>query len=339
MRKTRNCPSVPGSDRVLRSHTVQHVHSSSKPSKSKERRSRTDPRAPKRKRNLNSRPQPSPPSHMKCRICIEEQALEEFVKWVPPFQDLELAAMEVPPGCMGHLTRDPKEKGNDPVCKTCIGNFISAKLDMLGVHRLSRGCLQPGCNITWQPQFLVRYLDGEALEKYNIAMFEAWKTEVRPQLVTCVSPTCNAIGLPDVYAPGFPQVSCHACATRYCAQCGVSWHQGLSCAEYSATAVNENMTEQENQILALIQSIDGRRCPNCQLVIIKDGGCHNMLCSACRTYFHWDTAASAVIGPRKAEPWFRDVAAYWTPAHHPSKICEQDAIDQELLGAGAHVSK
>lgn len=274
--QTLSRPTMPKNSRVLRSHATQLETTSSKPTKPKKRRSRADPWAPKRKPNPSSRPRPPPPSHFTCRICIEEQPSTEFVKWVPPNQGRVGPAIEVPFSCIAHLARNPRKRTINPVCKTCIGKSISAKLDTHGVRQVSRGCLEPGCDATWQQQFLMRYLNGEALDKYNVAMFEVWKVDVRPPLVTCVSAICNASGLPDVLAPGFPQVSCHECATRSCAQCKVLWHQGVSCAEYSAKAMNENMTEPDNEILQLMQSKDGRRCPNCQLVIIKDGGCDSM---------------------------------------------------------------
>jgi len=277
MKQTRDRPSVSGSDRVLRSRTDQHVNPPSKVTKSKKRRARADPWAPKRKPNPDAKPRPPPRSHFTCRICIEEKPLNEFVKWVRPIRDQVATVREVPFGCLAHLARNPQNKSIDPVCKTCIGRSFSAKLDMLDVRQVSRGCLVLGCDTNWEQQFITRFLDSEALEKFNVAMFKAWKTDVQPPLVTCVSPTCNAIGLPDVFSPGYPQVSCYTCATRYCAQCEVPWHKDLSCAEYSAKAVNENVTESEQEILNLMQRKDGRRCPSCQLVITKNGGCSSML--------------------------------------------------------------
>jgi hypothetical protein len=61
------------------------------------------------------------------------------------------------------------------------------------------------------------------------------------------------------------------------------------------------MTTPEKETLQLMQARDGRRCPNCFLVIEKDGGCNAMYCEGCKTYFDWATAASAVPGSRMVD--------------------------------------
>lgn len=76
------------------------------------------------------------------------------------------------------------------------------------------------------------------------------------------------------------------------------WHTSLTCAEYGARHINAAMTSPENRTLELMQHRDGRRCPNCFLVIEKDGGCNSMYCEGCKTYFDWAMAASAVPGSK-----------------------------------------
>jgi hypothetical protein len=57
----------------------------------------------------------------------------------------------------------------------------------------------------------------------------------------------------------------------------VPWHKDITCAEYAAKDVDEKMSDPEKDTLKLMQSRDGKRCPNCQLVIEKDGGCDSMV--------------------------------------------------------------
>jgi hypothetical protein len=124
---------------------------------------------------------------------------------------------------------------------------------------------------------------GEPLEKFNMEMIEVWKEEADPKPLTCLSPNCTAIGLPDTTAGGYPQVTCNECSFRSCAQCLVPWHKDITCAERTAKQVDEKMSDQEKDTLKLMQSKDAKRCPNCQLVIEKDGGCDSMVS------FCWDT--------------------------------------------------
>jgi hypothetical protein len=57
------------------------------------------------------------------------------------------------------------------------------------------------------------------------------------------------------------------------------------------------MTDMEKETLELMQTKDGKRCPNCYLVIEKDGGCDSMFCTGCHKYFNWATAGKTLI------PW------------------------------------
>ncbi|KAI4623285.1 hypothetical protein J4E83_004678 [Alternaria metachromatica] len=328
-RVPRTAASPTPTTRVLRSQTKQAASEAqatkvTKPSK--KRRPRADPWAKKRKPNPNPRPRKPPPTHFTCRICIEEQLTDEFVKWVPPKRGRWQQHLDVPFNCIAHLARNPSKRKIDPVCKTCIGNFLSAKMDTLGVRQLGAGCLEPGCTEPWDHHFILRYMPpGDALEKFNMEMLEVWKETASPKPMTCLSPTCTAIGLPDATAAGYPQVACNDCAFRSCAQCLVPWHKDVTCAEYAAKHVDEKMSDAEKETLKLMQGKDGKRCPNCQLVIEKDGGCDSMFCVGCHKYFNWASAASALTGAKKAEaPYIRDMP-YWL--HDGMVVCEMDGIN------------
>lgn len=172
----------------------------------------------------------------------------------------------------------------------------------------------------------MKYLpDGAALEKYNLEMLEVWKQDADPKPLSCDNKGCTATGLPDATAAGYPQVSCNDCAYRSCAQCRVPWHEGLTCAEYTAKQVDEKMTDPEKDTLKLMQTKDGKRCPNCHLVIEKDGGCDSMFCLGCNKYFNWATAASAIPGSNKAQPVVHG-NPYWH-YHNGPVVCERDALD------------
>lgn len=163
------------------------------------------------------------------------------------------------------------------------------------------------------------YFPVEKLEEYNLAAFEHWRVD--SGLFTCLAPDCEFTGLPDVQTNGYPQVSCNQCAFRSCAECRVPWHKEQTCAEAQAAAVTASISDPEMETLRLMQTRDGKRCPNCQLVIEKDGGCPSMFCPGCQKTFHWDTAASAVPGEKKALP-VKHGQAYWQ--RDGAVLCEVD---------------
>jgi hypothetical protein len=77
------------------------------------------------------------------------------------------------------------------------------------------------------------------------------------------------------------------------------------------------MTDSEKETLSLMQERDGRRCPNCFLVIEKDGGCNSMYCEGCKKYFDWTTAAGAVPGGKR-EDEYADL--------REAVVCEAEAV-------------
>jgi hypothetical protein len=286
--------SMPANTRVLRSHTRAQAVPPSKVVKSqpktRRRRAGADPWTPKRKPNPNPKPRPPPPTHYTCRICIEERTTNQFPTWVTARRRMFSKPWDVPYACTAHLARNPSRRKIDPVCKTCIGRAMSARLDQLGARQVGVGCIEPGCRTEWSWDFIMRYMPAEALEKYNMEMFDVWKHDSLIKPVTCISPGCNAIGLPDPHAPGYPQVACNTCAFRSCAVCSIPWHKDVTCAEHAAKQVDKKLSDPEKETLKLMQTKDGKRCPNCYLVIEKDGGCDSMFCIGCKKYFNWATA-------------------------------------------------
>jgi hypothetical protein len=271
--------SMPANTRVLRSHTHAQAVPPSKVVKSQ------------------PKPRPPPRTHYTCRICIEEQTTNQFPTWIParPRRSIWSKPWDVPFKCIAHLARNPNRRNIDPVCRTCIGRAMSARVDQLGARQVGLGCVEPGCKTKWNLDFIMRYMPAETLEKYNMEMFDVWKHDLLIKPVTCISPGCNAVGLPDPHAPGYPQVVCNICAFRSCSVCSKPWHKNLTCAEHAAKQVDEKLSDPEKETLKLMQTKDGKRCPNCYLVIEKDGGCASMFCIGCKKYFNWATAGRSFL--------------------------------------------
>ncbi len=331
-------PQLPArtTDRVLRSDTVREA-SLAKAAEVTKRRSRhrkADPWTRKKPaRKGPPRPRAPPATHYTCRICIEEQTVDQFPRWVPLKRHRWNVLHDIPFNCIQHLARNPRKKHIDPVCKSCIGNSMSARLDTVGARQIGTGCLEPGCTENWHYDYIMRYIPrGEPLEKFNMEMFDVWLETTTPKPIKCISSTCEAIGLPDIQAPGYPQITCHQCSIRACAQCQIPWHENVTCAEHAAKQVDEKMSDPEKETLELMQSKDGKRCPNCHLVIEKDGGCDSMFCMGCKKYFNWTTAASAVLGAKKPQPYIHDMP-YWSG--RADLPCEMDGILKAAESAAA----
>jgi hypothetical protein len=195
-----------------------------------------------------------------------------------------------------------------------------AKMEMTGARTVSTGCLEPRCSTYWDVTFVLKFLPLDSLEAYNMAMLPVWKESVETH--TCVAEACGSIGILDRFAPGYPQIHCSDCSLRQCATCRIPWHAGISCADHAAKHINDQMTTPEKETLKLMQTKDGKRCPNCYIVIEKDGGCDSMQCMGCKTYFNWQLAASAVLGTKPTVTPHGLYGAY--------VVCEVDAIKNNV---------
>ncbi|KAG9202463.1 hypothetical protein G6514_004439 [Epicoccum nigrum] len=322
----------PPSTRVLRSHTTkatQHkstasIRSTKVTKNTTKRRKRLDPWYPKRKVNKNPKPRAPPATYYTCRICISYLPRDDFIRWVPPRRSYG-RLLDAPRTCISHLARDPARR-NNPVCKVCVGAFMAARLDTHGARKVSEGCMEPGCTTQWPWEKVIEYFPTNRLEEFNLASFEHWRTDA--QLFTCREPVCGFVALIDGWAaPGYPHVECPSptCKARSCATCRTAWHTDQTCAEIHAAAATAQISDAEKDTLALMQEKDARRCPNCQLVIEKDGGCSSMRCGGCEKFFNWEEAASAVPGARKSEPQTAFQGGLYTPH---ATVCEVDGLER-----------
>ncbi|KAF2642062.1 hypothetical protein P280DRAFT_449492 [Massarina eburnea CBS 473.64] len=324
--------SIPRSDRILRSAaTPASVTAAQTPARKARRRRKADPWAPKRKPRKVVAVKP-PTTHYTCRICIEEKPVDAFVPWVP-LSNFKMDPVEIPLGCMSHLARSPRQKiMKDPVCKACIGQSIAARYTLAGARQVNNGCLEPGCQEYWDWDFIMTYFPpGEAWTGYTNDLSRDW---VVKNTVTCPNPQCGAQGQPDYSASGFPQVQCLSptCKLRFCVNCNVPWHTEITCADVQARNIHASMLDLDRKVLAKLQKAGARRCPNCNIIIEKDGGCSSMFCVGCREAFDWDSAPSLIPGTRKAMPSYSPrvlgLPDFGVRDKHGQLVCEMDALEE-----------
>lgn len=93
-------------------------------------------------------------------------------------------------------------------------------------------------------------------------------------------------------------VYCPTCATDFCSNCKLEWHQGLTCEEYNKQLAKEGKSEDAG---IPFDSDLIKFCPMCNVPIEKDEGCAQMMCKRCKHVFCWYCLASLdVSGVLKA---------------------------------------
>ncbi|KAJ8106139.1 hypothetical protein OPT61_g9739 [Boeremia exigua] len=95
----------------------------------------------------------------------------------------------------------------------------------------------------------------------------------------------NGVTQPNA-TPGFPHVECAGCKDHFCANCKVRWHSTQSCQEYRVAHPEAQDNDEAEQLLEMAR-MGAKRCPRCQFIIVKDGGCDHIFCQQCHFEFDW----------------------------------------------------
>lgn len=259
------------------------------------------------------------PATVTCTICFDDKTASEFPGKPPgPKSAKRLTYKDAPLGCAKHLHYTSKT----PVCKECIGNALTAAVDLKDPEKL--GCPTAECNAVWDQSFVQTYLSSDSFKHYSELLFQQFVA--KRTFFWCLDPKCGHGGLVEI-PPGYPNLECIGCKKHACAICKVEWHRGMSCQEYREEH-GEGRDDEEIKVLRKMGKAGAKRCSNCQLAVEKDGGCDYMWCPHCRQPFFW-SAAEAVRAGTKATRQSNNKkhdAVPPAPVFNPlARPCEADA--------------
>eukprot|EP00924_Labyrinthula_sp_SR-Ha-C_P016519 snap_masked-scaffold_6-processed-gene-5.32-mRNA-1 protein AED:1.00 eAED:1.00 QI:0/-1/0/0/-1/1/1/0/278 len=91
--------------------------------------------------------------------------------------------------------------------------------------------------------------------------------------------------------------SCSECNFESCILCKEQWriknvsHENISCKKYKENIKmmhEADEVETTNMIKTLKNQRKLKKCPNCRVLIEKNGGCDNMYCAWCKRSFSWN---------------------------------------------------
>jgi hypothetical protein len=130
-------------------------------------------------------------------------------------------------------------------------------------------------------------LHTSLISTFNLQLMETKKRLIKEIYgvdiyINCPKPDCpNGNGFPirdilielmngNISKLNSPIHKCYLCNSIWCSKCGKT-HPGRLC---------DNEDDKELG--------DAKRCPNCSLPIIRDGGCFHMNCTRCNVHWCWD---------------------------------------------------
>lgn len=157
-------------------------------------------------------------------------------------------------------------------CAACLAGYISSKIqDSISEIK----CPEEDCDIVLDPELFQDMLPKEAFEAWGLALC---RSTVLGASNVCYCPfsDCSEM-MVDERGGGVPESECPVCRRLFCAQCGVPWHAGVTCAEYEQLAPGDRGKD-DMVVLEMAKGKKWRRCPRCKFLVEKHEGCMHITC-------------------------------------------------------------
>ena len=165
-------------------------------------------------------------------------------------------------------------------CATCWNNYIEAQISE-GVFGKIR-CMNPDCQQQLTETFVLNLLKNDSQKKKYMEFSLREKIENHPQLRFCPGVDCDQV-VKVAAAPKARRVKCSKCRSTFCFLCGSDYHAPIDCEGMKKWALKcHDDSETANYMVANTKS-----CPECHVLIEKNGGCNHMQCFKCEHDFCW----------------------------------------------------
>lgn len=206
--------------------------------------------------------------------------------------DLELRTYECAICAMDYSIEDfyTLDGCDHRVCVSCMQRYVEAKISERDIKDIP--CpMGSNCQEVVSFNQIMHFLPIDLFKKYDTMLLQV-TLESDPSCRFCPRPGCGTAMLGN---PDRPRMNCprDGCRFAYCFNCREAWHDGVTCEAYQEwkidnANVDNTFTTWANQ--------NAKPCPNCHVIIDKNGGCNHMKCTRCQTDFCWQCGLAYVNG-------------------------------------------
>lgn len=154
------------------------------------------------------------------------------------------------------------------VCAGCTRSYIESKVQDGMVSSRNLVCPTPACSRAFPKRLIEVLTDTE--------MFQKYKSLLKNQTIGlrfCPRVGCGAALEEPLYSQ-HRHVTCSSCLQESCMRCGGAFHRIPLCRRVE-WKLRKWMKQQ------------CKTCPNCLVLIEKNGGCNHMTCTLCQHQFCW----------------------------------------------------
>ncbi|CAK8541102.1 unnamed protein product [Lathyrus sativus] len=157
-------------------------------------------------------------------------------------------------------------------CSNCVVMYIDSNLQN---NIASISCPFIGCSGLLEADSCRRILPAEIFDRWGKASCEAlFDVSLK---VYCPFADCSALMIKGRKEDVFGRSKCPYCKRMLCAECKVSWHEGMECIEFEKLNADEKETE-DVMLMCLAKDKEWRRCPSCRFYVARSQVCDQMIC-------------------------------------------------------------
>ncbi|XP_071039680.1 uncharacterized protein [Parasteatoda tepidariorum] len=169
-------------------------------------------------------------------------------------------------------------------CKRCLATLIEFSETALVRCPYND---EYACGSNLQDREVKSLVTKEIFEKYLQKSLNLAETQAEDSF------HCKTVDCPGwcLYEDSVNFFLCSVCGKTNCLTCAAI-HEGQNCQQYQDFVTFNSETDKEAKrtkkyLEKLLKKQKAKRCPKCQIIIIKKGGCDHMVCSMCSEDFSW----------------------------------------------------
>jgi len=231
-------------------------------------------------------------------------------------------------------------------CNECWAGHLEVQVTSEGVGQMI-GCAYPGCKVLLGYQTVMSLLQNEATkEKYQCLLANNFVQHNR-YLQWCPAPGCNR-ALRGLNALLKTMVTC-SCGHSFCFACALDNHEPVDCRRMEFW--NGHGAEEAESVKWI--SAHTQKCPQCNVNIVKNGGCQFMQCRQCRYEFCWQCLIHAPghrhhvchvrfvegVGAGGQQYLFNDIGFYQGNYNKHQQAAKEETPELEEKVAAARTAK
>jgi hypothetical protein len=156
-------------------------------------------------------------------------------------------------------------------CLDCMREYVDGAVKD---RRYPVTCPVPDCRLAISSPECMGLLAPE--QQAALASMETEAAVGQGVRLYCPNARCSKLLIADDKRADTP-LPCPYCGERLCANCGVTWHAGMTCQAYQARP--DALSSAEDRALMELGKKEGmKRCPACGVMVQRTMGCAHMKC-------------------------------------------------------------